>query len=454
MLHYTYKDYIKRYLTSFATGSPLAVILMTLLIIFYSRQKAKNPPPTPQPVKDIVVNISIDSIIEDIKEKDEEKPIPQEPQPQPIPQPKPQKHKPIKHPQKKAPQKQSEPIPQKPHTPSYKVDNEDFSETKYNNTPQLPSRKEAQVVQKDVNFAGIKYNVNIPQKVQNAQTESTNFQSAKYNQNVKINNRSDTEFADEQKQFNEAQYNTKASVNSRSDKAFMDDKKYNLPSANYNPNDYKVQNRSQNSFSSGSPSFKQASYKFKEIKDRLKQIYAQGGDEAIKSSVKNYNIALKQKGADISVDRGEVNGGQVDYSADIAKMDAEIKAERQRRAAAAEAEKRRIAEALAQREREAALAKMRVEPRRATKNPASPAPIYPIEAEIKGMEGVVSIRLTVLPSGDVNGVRIVQSSGYSILDNEALLVVKNDWSFFPATDEYGKRVSDVIDIDVTFELSE
>jgi hypothetical protein len=33
------------------------------------------------------------------------------------------------------------------------------------------------------------------------------------------------------------------------------------------------------------------------------------------------------------------------------------------------------------------------------------------------------------------------------------MVIKNDWTFVPASNEKGERINDVIDVDVDFELN-
>ena len=449
MLHFTRKDYIKRYLSSFITGTPLAIALITLFIILYGKnQKNKIIKEITKPT-DITINISMDSLTPEENVVKEEEPIKE------IEKPIPEKLPNIKIPKevkKKIELKKKETQEkQVPKIQQYKVDNEAFKETLYDKVPDVP-RKMTNVVKQDTKFQQLNYSLNMPQKLQKVEMIENNFTTAKYNQNVKIEDRASSEFASEQR-FNKAIYNTNADVAARSDKQFLDDTKYKLPSAEYNPSNYDIKNRSQEKFSTVSENFKRAQYKFTQIKDKLKQIYAAGGSEAFRGSIKNYNIKLKAKGEDVSADVADVKGGQVDYSADFAKMDAEIKAEKERRRQEAELEKKRIAEALYQREKEAKEARARVKPRRAMKNPASPSPIYPIEAEIKGLEGTVTIRLTVLPDGNTSNIRIISSSGHVILDNEALMVIKNDWTFIPATNEKGERINDVIDVDVDFELN-
>ncbi|MCD0463310.1 energy transducer TonB [Roseiconus lacunae] len=65
-------------------------------------------------------------------------------------------------------------------------------------------------------------------------------------------------------------------------------------------------------------------------------------------------------------------------------------------------------------------------------------PPYPTEAIRGGLEGVVLLRLTISREGKVTNVQVLQSSGYSILDNAATKAVKQ-WRGRPAT-RWGRPV--------------
>jgi TonB family protein len=61
----------------------------------------------------------------------------------------------------------------------------------------------------------------------------------------------------------------------------------------------------------------------------------------------------------------------------------------------------------------------------------NPKPVYPLEAREKGYQGEVLLRVEVLPSGRVGQVEVKKSSGYEVLDQSALVAVKQ-WKFIPA----------------------
>lgn len=64
----------------------------------------------------------------------------------------------------------------------------------------------------------------------------------------------------------------------------------------------------------------------------------------------------------------------------------------------------------------------------------NPSPLYPADAVRRGIEGVVTLRVTIGANGLVKSVEIARSSGHRILDNSALDAVRN-WEFDPASRE-------------------
>ena len=80
----------------------------------------------------------------------------------------------------------------------------------------------------------------------------------------------------------------------------------------------------------------------------------------------------------------------------------------------------------------------------------NPKPPYPRIARRRGYEGVVVLKVEILPSGWVGDLRVKRSSGHHILDKSALKTVKK-WRFIPA-----KRGEDPIriwgEIPIKFEL--
>jgi protein TonB len=58
-------------------------------------------------------------------------------------------------------------------------------------------------------------------------------------------------------------------------------------------------------------------------------------------------------------------------------------------------------------------------------------PNYPEASRRRGEQGVVRVELLVDPNGRVVDVRVLESSGFSALDAEAVKTVR-DWRFRPA----------------------
>ena len=82
----------------------------------------------------------------------------------------------------------------------------------------------------------------------------------------------------------------------------------------------------------------------------------------------------------------------------------------------------------------------------------SERPDYPQTARQQGWEGTVVLRITVGAGGDVENVRIQESSGFSELDESAAQSVKT-WKFDPA--KLGDDpVSSAVEVPVTFDLEE
>jgi len=76
---------------------------------------------------------------------------------------------------------------------------------------------------------------------------------------------------------------------------------------------------------------------------------------------------------------------------------------------------------------------------------------YPVQAMERGWEGRVEIRITVLPTGAIESARVKTPSGYRILDDQALDMVKRALARSPVPPALvGRQFS--IDIPVIFEL--
>jgi protein TonB len=61
----------------------------------------------------------------------------------------------------------------------------------------------------------------------------------------------------------------------------------------------------------------------------------------------------------------------------------------------------------------------------------NPKPLYPREAQRKGYQGEVVLKVEVLSNGQVGQIDVKRSSGHEILDRSALAAVKQ-WKFIPA----------------------
>jgi protein TonB len=60
-----------------------------------------------------------------------------------------------------------------------------------------------------------------------------------------------------------------------------------------------------------------------------------------------------------------------------------------------------------------------------------PPPMYPGVAQRNHYEGTVIIEFTVDEAGKISEAKVSKSSGYSVLDEAALNVVKQRWRFPP-----------------------
>lgn len=81
---------------------------------------------------------------------------------------------------------------------------------------------------------------------------------------------------------------------------------------------------------------------------------------------------------------------------------------------------------------------------------SNPKPHYPIMARRRKIEGVVLLKVEVLPNGKVGNVKVHSTSGYSILDESALHAVKY-WLFIPGK-RNGKNIKVWTKVPVRFEL--
>jgi TonB family protein len=80
----------------------------------------------------------------------------------------------------------------------------------------------------------------------------------------------------------------------------------------------------------------------------------------------------------------------------------------------------------------------------------NPKPPYPDEAREKGYEGNVLLRVEVLPNGRVGHIEVKRTSGHEILDQSALLTVRQ-WRFIPAR-KGGEAIPFWVNIPIKFYL--
>lgn len=79
-------------------------------------------------------------------------------------------------------------------------------------------------------------------------------------------------------------------------------------------------------------------------------------------------------------------------------------------------------------------------------------PIYPEEARHKGWEGHVRLEVPLDKYGKLGLIKIIQSSGYKIMDDAAVQAVKQ-WQYLPAT-ENGNPIDWTLRISVPFKLED
>ncbi len=80
----------------------------------------------------------------------------------------------------------------------------------------------------------------------------------------------------------------------------------------------------------------------------------------------------------------------------------------------------------------------------------NPRPAYPRVAKREGWQGLVKLRVRVLPTGWAEAVNVESSSGRSILDDAAIEAVKA-WTFVPAT-QAGQPVAGWVTVPIDFRL--
>lgn len=82
----------------------------------------------------------------------------------------------------------------------------------------------------------------------------------------------------------------------------------------------------------------------------------------------------------------------------------------------------------------------------------NPKPVYPAVARRRGMQGVVLLNVEVNANGRVTRIKILQSSGFRILDVAAIQSVEQ-WKFIPGS-KGGINAASIVKIPIRFSLQE
>ena len=80
----------------------------------------------------------------------------------------------------------------------------------------------------------------------------------------------------------------------------------------------------------------------------------------------------------------------------------------------------------------------------------NPAPLYPKIARDRGIEGKILLEVVVKEDGGALNVKLMSSSGSSLLDESAIEAVKN-WQFIPAK-KFGKFVQAKVIVPIEFKI--
>jgi protein TonB len=91
-----------------------------------------------------------------------------------------------------------------------------------------------------------------------------------------------------------------------------------------------------------------------------------------------------------------------------------------------------------------------IPPRPASGIAGNRKPAYPLVARSRHLEGRVMLEVQVAASGDPLAVRVVSSSGHSLLDTSAVDAVRT-WRFVPAT-RAGQAVAGSVEVPIDFRM--
>ncbi len=93
-----------------------------------------------------------------------------------------------------------------------------------------------------------------------------------------------------------------------------------------------------------------------------------------------------------------------------------------------------------------------IPPRPASGMAGNRKPVYPLAARSRHLEGRVMLQVEVAASGNPLAVRVVSSSGHSLLDESAVEAVRS-WRFVPAS-QAGQAVVGSVDVPVDFRMAD
>lgn len=81
----------------------------------------------------------------------------------------------------------------------------------------------------------------------------------------------------------------------------------------------------------------------------------------------------------------------------------------------------------------------------------NPHPSYPLLARKRGWEGRVIVQADIDKKGNVINIKIKESSGFEILDNESIKTLRK-WKFSPAK-QGDKFIEDIVEIPIRYQLT-
>ena len=81
----------------------------------------------------------------------------------------------------------------------------------------------------------------------------------------------------------------------------------------------------------------------------------------------------------------------------------------------------------------------------------NPHPSYPLLARKRGWEGRVILQADIDKKGNVVNIKIKESSGFEVLDNESIKTLRK-WKFSPAK-QGDKFIEDIVEIPIRYQLT-